>query len=270
MLGFFYAIPPAAFLFVALALAISFAAAGQTYVHRLFNPQDFIAHNEVGGILIAVSGTLYAVVLGFLTVIVWQHFVEARQIVVTEANGDIDAWHSAVGLPAMVRTHVRNDMVQYANVMVRNEWPSMRAGAFDSAPAIIIMDAIDAAAGFVPANSKESNAQVSTLQELMIVHDARQERIEVNGNGVSWFEWLVLLIGAFAVVGFCWLFGLRNARVQLVMTAAVVTITVATLVLLFELQFPFRSAIGIGPDAWNRAIVHIKEMQAGEMPDMRS
>ena len=63
MLAFFYAIPPAVLLFVALALAISFAAAGQTYVHRLFNQQDFIAHNEVGGILITVSGTLYAVVL---------------------------------------------------------------------------------------------------------------------------------------------------------------------------------------------------------------
>jgi hypothetical protein len=35
-----------------------------------------MAHNEVGGIVIAVTGTLYAVVLGFLTVVVWQKRTE--------------------------------------------------------------------------------------------------------------------------------------------------------------------------------------------------
>jgi hypothetical protein len=264
-----YAVPAALLLLVSLAFAIGIAGIGQTLVHRAFPRQDFIAHNEVGGILIAVSGTLYAVVLGFLTVVVWQHYVEARQIVVTEADADIDAWHSAVGLPPDVRRRVRTDMIRYADIMVGKEWPAMRGGTVDATAAIIDMDAIDAAGSFVPANTKESNAQESTLQELMIGHDARQQRIEINRNGVSWFEWLVLLIGAVCVIGFCWLFGLRNARVQLVMTAIVTTIIVSTLVLLFELQYPFRSSIGIGPDAWTRAIEHLKEMQGGEMAGMR-
>ena len=87
--------------------------------------------------------------------------------------------------------------------------------------------------------------------------------------GVSWFEWLVLLIGAACVICFCWLFGLRNPRTQLLMTATVVTMIVSILVLLFELQYPFRSAVAIGPDAWERALAHIHEMQSGKMPDMR-
>ena len=64
------------------------AGVGQAIVHRRFNRQDFISHNEVGGIMMAVSGTLYAVVLGFLTVVVWEHYLEARQLVVTES----DSW----------------------------------------------------------------------------------------------------------------------------------------------------------------------------------
>jgi len=110
----------------------------------------------------------------------------------------------------------------------------------------------------------ESNAQAATLQQLGVMHDARQRRIAVNGSGVSWFEWLVLLLGATSVICFCWLFGLRNARTQLLMTSTVVTVIVSILVLLFELQYPFRSDVGIGPDAWKAAVTHIFQMEADE------
>src|SRR5207302_308075 len=105
-----------------------------------------------------------AVVLGFLTVVVWQQFTEARQVVVSESSADIDAWHTAVGLPPAVRERVRADVVRYANIMIKSEWPSMRRGAFDEAAGIVVMDAIDAAGSFLPANMSESNAQVATLQ----------------------------------------------------------------------------------------------------------
>lgn len=268
-MDFLYGIPAAILLVCALALAIGVVGFGQFAVHRRFRGGNFIAHNEVGGIIIAVSGTLYAVVLGFLTVVVWQHFLESRQLVVVEADADIDAWHTAVGLPPAVRSQVRGDMIAYAKIMVAREWPSMRRGAFDAQAPVVIMDAIDATGTLVPANSGQSNAQSATLQELGVLHDARQQRIVTNGSGVSGFEWLVLLIGGTCVICFCWLFGVANARVQFLMTSTVVTIIVSTLILLFELQYPFRSDVGIGPDAWNSAVAHIHEMQTGEMANMR-
>ncbi|HEX2593189.1 MAG TPA: hypothetical protein VHL34_16935 [Rhizomicrobium sp.] len=266
---FLYSIPAFVLLLGSIAFAVTLAGLGQTFVHRRFRRSDFLAHNEVGGIIIAVCGTLYAVVLGFLTVVVWQHVVDARQLVVQESNADIDAWHSAVGLPAGVRTHIRNDIIHYAQIMVAREWPAMRRGAYDEGAAMVGMDAIDTAGAFQPANARESNAQAQLMQLLTAMHDARQQRIATNGDGVPWFEWVVLLLGAFCIVSFCWLFGVSNGRVQLVMTSAVVTITVSILVLLFELQYPFRSDIGIQPVAWVNAVAHIHEMQAGEMADMK-
>jgi hypothetical protein len=230
---------------------------------------DFIAHNEVGGIIIAVSGTLYAVMLGLLTVAMWQHYLEARQLVVMESDADIDVWHTAVGLPAPVRERVRSDMVRYAGVMTTREWPLMKSGGYDATAGTIGMDAINATGSLVPANAGQSNAQAAALQQLTIMHDARQQRIAVNMIGLSWFEWLILLIGAVCIVCFCWLFGLRNIRVHLLMTSTVTTIIVSTLILLFELQFPFRSDVGIHPDAWSDALAHIHEMQSGMLPDMR-
>jgi hypothetical protein len=212
---------------------------------------------------------MYATLVGFMTVVAWQHFEEARQLVVAESDACIDAWHTAVGLPAGLRQRVRSDMLKYATEMVDNEWSAMKRGEFDSAAVFISMDAIDIVGTFEPASSGQSNAQVATMQQLTIVHDGRQERVGVNRSGVSWFQWLVLIVGAICITGFCWLFGSRNPITHLIMTSTVVAVVVSILMLLFELEYPFRSDIGVTPAAWVHAISHIHEMQRGEAPEMR-
>ena len=268
-MDFLYQIPAGLLLIAVLAIAIALAGFGQTYVHRRFREGDFVGHNEVGGIIIAVSGTIYAVILGFLTVVAWEHFQEARNLVVLESDADIDVWHAAVGLPEAVRNRVRADMKAYAEAMIAREWPAMRQGHFDQKAQMIGMDAINAIGGFVPANNGESNAQAAAMQQLTIMHDARQQRMAVNAGGISWFEWLVLAVGGMSIVCFCWLFGLRNPRTHLLMTSTVVTMIASILVLLFELQYPFRSDIGIGPDLWKGAHAHLHEMENGDMAGMR-
>jgi hypothetical protein len=265
-----YSLPAAVLLLLAVALAVAASLAAQVLVHRSFARADFVAHNDVGGIMITVAGALYAVVLGFLTVVAWEHFQAAREIVVQESGASIDAWHTAVGLPPVVRTRVRDDMLRYATIMVGREWPLMKRGGFDPQAAIVSMDAMDATGAFKPADSGQSNAQNATMQQLGVLHDARQRRIALNDSGVSWFQWLVLILGAVCIVGFCWLFGVGNQLVHLLMTATVVAIMAAILVLLFELQYPFRSSVSIPAQAWSEAIHHIHQMQAGALMDMRS
>jgi hypothetical protein len=262
-------IPAIALLVLTLVIGVGLACLGQLFVHRRFSKSSFIEHNEVGGVIFTVAGTLYAVLLGFLTVVAWQHYEEARAIVVMESDADIDAWHAAVGLPPVVRKHVRADTLAYAETVVKREWPAMRRGGVDPDLAIITMDAIDVTSSFKPANVAEANAQVETMQQLTIAHDARQQRIGVNRGGIAWLEWLVLGLGGTCILCFCWLFGLKNERVHLLMTSTVAVIMVSTMVLLFELQYPFRTDVGVGADAWRDAVKHIHQMQTGTVANMR-
>jgi hypothetical protein len=57
--------------------------------------------------------------------------------------------------------------------------------------------------------------------------------------------------------------------VHLLMTSAVTIIITSTLVLLFELQYPFRSNLSISSDSWKGVIEHIHFMQSGSQMDMR-
>jgi hypothetical protein len=68
---------------------------------------------------------------------------------------------------------------------------------------------------------------------------------------------------------FCWLFGLRNPYTHLLMTSTVTVVIVSLLALLFELQYPFRSDIGIAPDAWRATVEHIHLMQMGNQMNMK-
>ncbi len=268
-MGLFYAIPAPILLLTALAVSLLGALTAQSVIHRRFDGSAFVAHNEVGGIIVVVVASLYAVLLGFMTVVAWEHFQESREIVVVEADASIDAWHTAVGLPEPVRQRVRRDMTGYAKIMVSQEWAAMKDGASEPSAAMISMDAMDAAGGFAPKNWGEANAQSATMQQLSILHDARQRRISSNESGLSGFEWLVLLFGAAAIIAFCWLFGGNKPVVQMIMTATVVMMLVSTLVLLFELQYPFRSGIRVDATAWVKALHHIHEMMRGSMPGMR-
>jgi hypothetical protein len=253
----------------ALVLAVAAACAGQTYVHRRFRDVDFVAHNEVGGVMMTAVGTLYAVLLGFLTVVAWQHSAEARRDVTLEAAAGTDAWHAAAGLPPVERGRLRHDILRYASQMTSSEWTAMRGGGFDPAADMIVMDAINTVGTYKPTNVMEANAQAATLTQLSALHDARQLRLADNASGLSWFEWLVLFVGAACVVGFCWLFGLANKRIHLIMTACVAILITSVLVLLYELQSPFRGDLAIGPATWTAVLEHIQIMRSRPEVNMR-
>jgi len=267
--AFLYSLPPLVLLVGAIAVSVLFACGGQILVHRRFPSVDFVRHNEVGGFIIAIVGTLYAVLLGFLTTVVWQHFTQEQAGASQEASAAADVWHTSVGLPYVVRNHIRSELQTYARIMINDEWPAMRHGGYSTNADIVMMDAMGADGSYVPVDEREANSQLTTQQELSVMHDQRLLRLSDNKPAVSSFEWVVLILGAVCVISFCWLFGLSNPRVHLLMTATVAIVITSVLVLLFELQYPFRSSIGIPPDCWSAFTDHIQLMQKAGQADMK-
>ncbi|HEY4440513.1 MAG TPA: DUF4239 domain-containing protein [Candidatus Elarobacter sp.] len=267
MIASILAVPPLLLWLAALAVALALACGGQAYLVRRGRAAPDLAGTPSP--MIGMAGTLYAVLLGFMTVVSWQHFYDSREIVTQEAAADADAWHAALALPPDRRSRVRRDVARYATVMIDREWSAMRTGAFDNQADVIVMDAIDAATSFNPANAAQSNAQSATLRELSTLHDLRQRRLSYNAAGLPWFDWLVLIAGAACIVVMSWVFGVPDPRVHMLMTAIVAVLVASTLTLLFELQFPFRGGLGISAQDWAGVVDHIRFMQQNSSPNMR-
>jgi hypothetical protein len=245
-----YAWPPWVVLVAAVCIAAALACAGHVAVRRAFPRVDFRAHNDVGGIVLGVTGGLFAVMLAFIVAIVWQEFDAATQRVAVEAAAATDLWHTARGLPAPLGPSVRGSLGEYASLMVHDEWPAMRTGGSSKRAEDVLTRTFEGVAQFRPANAGASNAQSAALQYLGALHDARHHRLDDNNSGVSPFEWTILLIGAVVVIGIGYLVGLPSLRIQLLMTGAVAAMIAATFVLIFELDYPFRGDLSVAPTGW--------------------
>jgi hypothetical protein len=264
-----YSLPISVVLVVMLVVAVGVACGGQLLLHRANRGDSFVEHNDVAGFIIAVIGMMYAVVLGFITVICWQSFDTTNERVWLEAASVVDAWHDAVGLPPATRTAVRQDMLRYANEEASDEWKRMRTGEFTPVGDELIMHATTAIGTAHITNLSESNAQAATLRLLSDLHDDRQRRLAANSHGLSPFEWLVLVVGAMTVISMCWLFGVTNQGAHLVMTGAVAVVIALMFALIFELQYPFRSDLGITNEAWTGVIEHVHMMDGAPEPAMQ-
>src|SRR3712207_4726955 len=69
-----------------VSLSILLAVGGLALVQYLVPWQVREQHNDVAGFIYAVLGVLYAVLLGFVTISVWEDFEVARITAENEAN----------------------------------------------------------------------------------------------------------------------------------------------------------------------------------------
>ena len=104
------------------------AVAGALLVRRWVTVEVLERHNEVAGFIYAVIGVLYAVLLGFTAIIVWERFDQAQVGVEKEANGLGDLFRDAQAFPDDVRKELETKLRSYAQLVVEKEWPAMTGG----------------------------------------------------------------------------------------------------------------------------------------------
>ena len=74
-------------------------------LQRRFTAELLRRHNDVAGYLFSAVGVLYAVVLGFVVVVVWQKYDETVANVENEVDAAADVYHVVDGFPTRrVRT----------------------------------------------------------------------------------------------------------------------------------------------------------------------
>jgi len=92
--------------------------------------------------------------------------------------------------------------------------------------------------------------QSHLLERVQTVADLRRARISSDESGIPLVLWLGLVVGAVTLIGFVYLFGMRNFTTQLLITAALATVIGITFSLLLELDYPFRGEVSISPERW--------------------
>jgi hypothetical protein len=258
LLDFLYSVPATVSAALIVGGVVGLSVAGLLLVHRLVPHALRRSHNDVAGVLIAVVGVVYAVLLAFIAVAVWQDYNSADAIVHREASLAGDIHQDALNMRAPAGPQLRELVRAYLHVVVDEEWPAMRDGG-ESAHASAVLGQLQNA---IFTYQYRGPIFSDVLQRVNALADARRDRL-INGNsGLQPVAWFVLLAGSALTISFCFLFGVPDLRLHALMTAAVAASVALVIFLIVSFDYPFRGAVSISPAAFVNVLTAIDAQTA--------
>ncbi len=221
-------------------------------IDRFIKHEDRIEHNDLAGFILAVIGVVYAVLLAFVAIGVWERFEQAESRTFDEANALAIVYRDVGEFPQSPQ--VRTALHRYATIVVDREWPAMeRGGQSDEAGALL--ERIDAAVRELPVRTlAQEDVHQQMLAAMNEAQTDRARRLSEDATGINRLLWLVLILGAIVTVGFTFLFGFREASLRYVMTGSLGVIIGLVLFLTVSLDFPFRGGIAVPPEAFQKLL----------------
>ena len=220
-------------------------------VQRVVKHEKLSPHNAVTGVVLTVIGTLYAVILGFVVVVVWQGYTTASDVVSSEANALAKVYRLARGVPEPARSTIRRNISDYAQTVLTKEWPRMAStGESDRQAGAIAQGIANEVVNLEPATNAQTNLQAAMLAALGQFLDDRRSRLTYLRPRIPGILWGVLIFGGVVLLALTFLIGLESRAVQLVMTGALAAMIAISIVTVFDLQSPLEGANHVNPTAW--------------------
>jgi hypothetical protein len=220
------------------------AMLGPVIVRRVWKYSTLVKNNEVAGFKFATVGVIYAVLLGFAIVSVWEKFSEAELLVLREAGASATLYRMSSGdTPESIAT--RSALSAYLNSVVEDEWLKMSTARESHETAKALGALYDAAMRL--ADNRPLAVGVEILKELSAVTEARRGRLYLAAGVLPTALWAMLICGALVTVGFTYFFAMENLRAQTAMTGALAFIVFLGLFVIVSYDHPFTGAVSIDP-----------------------
>ena len=231
-----------------VGLPTGLAMLGPVLVRRYVTLDRLNANNEVAGFKFAVVGVLYAVLLAFAIIVVWERFTDADNIVAREAGAATNVYRLSYGMAEAPATSLRARLSDYLAATISDDWPAMEH-ANESASARRALDAVYGSILVSLSAQSDSALVAETLHQLDEITQARRSRIAAADGTVPGVIWPVLFGGAAVTIGFTFFFGTQNLLAQSLMTGLLSVMILSGLFIVLVIDRPFSGAVTVKPDA---------------------
>jgi hypothetical protein len=222
---------------------------GLILVRRRVALEQLRTNNEVAGFKFATVGVLYAVLLAFAVLVVWERVNRAEEHVAQEAGAAAAIYRLAAGLGDQEGASLRDSMTAYLKAAIAKDWPAMARGEQSPIANLALNDVYAAALRYRPVEQRSAVVLTAVLHQLDLITEARRARILVASGIVPGVIWLVLLGGALVTIGFTYFFGTENLRAQMLMTGALSLLIFSGLLIIIAIDHPFAGTVRIEPES---------------------
>jgi hypothetical protein len=243
-------------LIVVVPTAIAMAA--QILIRRKIGAEKLAKNNEIAGFKFATVGVIYAVLLAFAVIVVWEKFGAAQDAVADEAGATAALFRYAEGKEPEALA-LRKALVNYLKTVINMDWPAMAIES-DSHEATQALDALYSAAMALNQSSTRDTADMSEVfRQIDNVTAARRVRLHLATGLVPNVIWMVLFLGAALTVGFALFFGSENPIAQVSMTGVLSILVTTGLLVIVSIDHPFTGQVSIRPDALESVLTELGE-----------
>jgi uncharacterized protein (DUF983 family) len=211
-------------------------------------------HNDVLVPLFLTAGTIYAVMLGFLVVVVWEAYGNAKDNVAAEASTLTTMYRMTSGMAPDEMKVMREHIRAYTEAVVDKEWAiqAKTGGASPEARAQVV--GVYAEFSKMPRDVETSSINREFLQQFSVVAAARNKRTLQAGEDVPWVMWLGLVGGACIVLAMsCFLYMERfwpHVGGAVVLTVMICLLLLVTVIL----AKPFKGALALTAEPFEHSL----------------
>lgn len=226
------------------------------YVVAKFTSQEIrAAHTDRAGFILAVIGVVYAVLLAFVAIGVWERFQGAEARTFEEAGSLANVYRDSQSFPHSER--LRATIRLYVHAVIADEWPKMNRGE-ESAISNALLEAVDRDVRALPVPSARlQNIQAQMLVATDVALTDRQTRLTIDFIGINPLMWVVLIVGAYVTVSYTYLFGFDRTLMQQLMIGGLSLLVGLVLFLVMALDYPYRGSIAVGPEAFSSLLASL-------------
>jgi Protein of unknown function (DUF4239) len=234
---------------VLVGLPTAVAMLGPVFVRRRIGLDRLAINNEVAGFKFATIGVLYAVLLAFTVILVWERFSSAEADVAQEAGAAATIYRLANGMEPAHGAILRDSLTGYLDIVITQDWPAMEQGHGSRAATGALNTVYASAMAYTPADGRGTALFAEVLHQLDLMTHARRERLVLASGIVPGIIWLVLFVGAFLTIGFTLFFGAENLLAQTMMTGALSILIFSGLLVIVAIDRPFTGVVKVQPEA---------------------
>ena len=251
---------------IIVGLGTLLSALGPSLIRRYVTLERLSANNEIAGFKFATVGVLYAVLLAFVIIVVWQKYSDAENTVAQEAGAAATLYRLSYGMDDQTGPALRAALTQYLGLVISDDWPAMSQGA--SGASRSARQALDSIYATLWTSANRDNVPVMSevLHQLDILTQTRRNRLVAAEGAVPGVIWVVLVGGAVVTIVFTFFFGTRNLDAQTMMTALLAALIFSELLIVVVIDRPFTGTVSVEPTPLANVLADFRPEPAAPPP----
>ena len=249
-------IPGWASLFLITLGGVGLSVLGFYWVHQRVPVSVRLVHNEVAGFLFSVVGVMYAVLLAFVILVVWEQFHETRANTQQEASAALSLYRV---LDAYADYGQRPDprplLGNYLGQVIAEEFPAMAAMRPVELASLPLEQLWKAVGQLTPADVRQQAVHQEMLTGLKELERLRVLRLGDAQDEVPGAIWFALITGGILTVAFAYFLGTENVRAHVLMIGVLAALISVVFFVVIQLDHPFTGMLSIDPDSFRQVAV---------------